>query len=112
MPYLRDLFQKQSVELFVFWRSRLVCYVLQAFVEKFSKDLACEYGKCGIVIQCIMPGYVATNMSKIRRTTWMAPAPHVFVRSALSTIGIQQNTTGYYPHSLMVRLAARLFKQS
>lgn len=74
----------------------------KAFIEKFSKDLACEYGKCGIVIQCILPGYVATKMSKIRRSTWMAPAPDVFVESAIHKIGIQQHTTGYFPHSLMV----------
>lgn len=74
----------------------------KAFVEKFSKDLACEYGKCGIVIQCILPGYVATKMSKIRRSTWMAPAPDVFVKCAVRTIGIQQCTTGYFPHNLMV----------
>jgi Dehydrogenases with different specificities (related to short-chain alcohol dehydrogenases) len=85
---------------------------LQAFIDKFSKDLACEYGKCGIVIQCILPGYVATKMSKIRRSTWMAPAPDVFVECAVRKIGIQQHTTGYFPHSLMVRHAVKMLKQS
>lgn len=72
------------------------------FIEKFSKDLACEYSKHGIVIQCVVPGYIATKMSKIKRSTWMAPSPDVFVKSALRTIGVQQCTTGYFPHTLMV----------
>lgn len=72
------------------------------FIEKFSKDLACEYSKLGIVIQCIVPGYIATKMSKIKRSTWMAPSPDVYVKSALRTIGVQQCTTGYFPHTLMV----------
>lgn len=84
-----------------------LCYILQAFIEKFSKDLACEYGKRGIVIQCILPGYVATKMSKIKRSTWMAPTPDVFVEHALRSTGIQQQTTGYFPHTLMVKSAVK-----
>jgi 17beta-estradiol 17-dehydrogenase / very-long-chain 3-oxoacyl-CoA reductase len=76
-------------------------------MEKFSKDLACEYGKHGIVIQCILPGYIATKLSKIKRSTWMAPTPDVFVQHALRTIGIQQQTTGYLPHTLMVKNIAK-----
>jgi 17beta-estradiol 17-dehydrogenase / very-long-chain 3-oxoacyl-CoA reductase len=79
-------------------------------MEKFSRDLACEYSKHGLVIQCILPGYIATKMSKIKRPTWMAPSPDIFVKSALRTIGIQQCTTGYFPHSLMVRHVAPIAK--
>ncbi|XP_069692878.1 very-long-chain 3-oxoacyl-CoA reductase [Periplaneta americana] len=74
----------------------------KAYIQKFSKDLACEYGKRGIVIQCILPGYIATKMSKIKKSTWMAPAPEVFVRKALRTVGVQEATTGYFPHTMMV----------
>lgn len=48
-----------------------------------------------------MPGFVATNMSKIRKSTWMAPSPDRYVASALKTIGISRHTTGYYPHAIM-----------
>lgn len=74
----------------------------KAFVEKFSEDLASEYAQYGITVQCIMPGYVATNMSKIKSSTWMAPSPLTYVSEALKTIGVQQKTTGYFPHSLLV----------
>lgn len=83
------------------------CFLVQKFVEKFSRELNMEYGGKGkngsnIVVQCIMPGYVATNMSKITKTSWMVPSPDKFVRSALQTTGIEPVTTGYLPHTLMV----------
>ncbi|CAG2053203.1 unnamed protein product, partial [Timema podura] len=78
------------------------CLVILAYIEKFSTDLQIEYEKFGIVIQCVMPGYVATKMSKIKRSTWMAPSPDRFVKKALLTTGIQKVTTGYFPHSLLV----------
>lgn len=40
-------------------------------------------------------------MSKIKKSTWMAPTPEVYVSSAIKTIGISRHTTGYYPHALM-----------
>lgn len=73
----------------------------KAYVQKFSADLATEYAKSGITVQCILPGYVATNMSKIRSSTWMAPSPKIYVKSALSTVGIVESTTGYFPHTLL-----------
>lgn len=72
------------------------------FVSKFSTDLQSEYKKFGIIVQCVMPGYVATNMSKIKKSSWMVPSPATFVESALKTVGIQTQTTGYYPHCFLV----------
>ncbi|CAH1153403.1 unnamed protein product [Phaedon cochleariae] len=74
----------------------------KAYVVKFSDDLAAEYTKYGITVQCLLPGYVATNMSKIRSSTWMAPSPLVYVREAMKTIGVKDSTTGYFPHTLLV----------
>jgi hypothetical protein len=39
----------------------------------------------------------------------MAPSPDVYVKSALHTIGVQQCTTGYFPHTLMVRHIVKNF---
>ncbi|XP_060860334.1 very-long-chain 3-oxoacyl-CoA reductase-like [Metopolophium dirhodum] len=94
--------------------SRIPCPLLtmygatKKFVEKFSRELNTEYsgrGKHGtnITVQCVMPGYVATKMSKIARTSWLVPSPDTFVRSALQTTGLEPVTTGYLPHSLMVK---------
>ena len=32
----------------------------------------------------------------------MAPTPETFVKDAIRSIGVQQQTTGYFPHALMV----------
>lgn len=74
----------------------------KSYVEKFSEDLATEYERHGITVQCLLPGYVATNMSKIKSSTWMAPSPSKYVKEAMATIGIREKTTGYFPHTLLV----------
>ncbi|KAK9496504.1 hypothetical protein O3M35_013201 [Rhynocoris fuscipes] len=72
------------------------------FVSKFTRDLGSEYKKKGVIVQCLIPGYVATKMSKIKRPTWMTPSPSKYVSSAIKTIGIESHTTGYLPHTLHV----------
>lgn len=67
-----------------------------------------EYESKGIVVQTVLPGYVATKMSKIRKSTWMAPTPDKFVASALSKVGVRNHTTGYLPHTLLV--SSKTFK--
>lgn len=73
----------------------------KAFVDKFSDDLQIEYQRNNIIIQSVMPGFVATAMSKIRKPTWMSPSPEKYVRSTMRTLGITGHTTGYYPHAIM-----------
>lgn len=74
----------------------------KAFVVKFSADLAAEVAKSGVTVQCLIPGLVATKMSKIKKPTWMAPTPSTYVASALTTLGLEHLTTGYPPHILML----------
>lgn len=74
----------------------------KAFIDKLSADLAAEAAPRGVTIQCVLPGPVATKMSKIKKPTWMAPSPDKFVQSALKTIGIENRTTGYPPHCLII----------
>lgn len=77
-------------------------YVLQAFVNKFSADLQTEYRAQGITVQSIQPGFVATNMTKIRKAHTFAPSADTYVESALKTLGIAERTPGYLPHTLVV----------
>nr|CAH7752437.1 unnamed protein product [Callosobruchus chinensis] len=74
----------------------------KSYVVKFSEDLATEYARYGITVQCLLPGYVVTNMSRIRSSTWMAPTPLKFVAEAMKTIGVRERTTGYFPHTLLL----------
>ncbi|XP_064556176.1 very-long-chain 3-oxoacyl-CoA reductase isoform X1 [Drosophila montana] len=73
----------------------------KAFVNKFSDDLQTEYKTHGIIIQSVQPGFVATNMSKIRKPSVFAPSPETYVKSALATLGIATQTAGYLPHALL-----------
>ncbi|XP_052751925.1 very-long-chain 3-oxoacyl-CoA reductase-A [Galleria mellonella] len=73
----------------------------KAFVAKFSEGLSAEYSNKGIIVQCVNPGFVATNMSKIRRTSFFAPNAKNYVKSALSLVGTTKMTNGYFSHSLL-----------
>uniref|UniRef100_A0A1L8DYZ8 Putative 17 beta-hydroxysteroid dehydrogenase type 3 n=1 Tax=Nyssomyia neivai TaxID=330878 RepID=A0A1L8DYZ8_9DIPT len=81
----------------------------KAFVDKMSEDLQTEYRKDGIVVQSVLPGFVATNMSKIKKPTWLAPSAQQYVAAALRRLGIAEHTTGYYPHALMKLILDTLY---
>ncbi|KAG7272377.1 hypothetical protein CRUP_000368 [Coryphaenoides rupestris] len=85
----------------------------QAFVDFFSQGLQAEYQSQGIIVQSVMPYFVATKLSKIRRATLDKPTPYRYVTAALSTVGLQSRTNGYLPHAIlgwlnMVVLPAKL----
>lgn len=74
--------------------------IFQAYVEKLSENLDMEYSKKGIIVQCVLPGFVCSNMSGIRRSTLLAPTAETFVKSAISLVGSTSKTPGYFPHSV------------
>ncbi|NXU51894.1 DHB12 reductase, partial [Turnix velox] len=73
----------------------------KAFVDYFSRGLHAEYKSKGIIIQSVLPYYVVTKMSKIRKPTFDKPSPETYVRAALGTVGLQSQTNGCLPHALM-----------
>ncbi|NXY06000.1 DHB12 reductase, partial [Pteruthius melanotis] len=73
----------------------------KAFVDYFSRGLHAEYKSKGIIVQSVLPYYVATKMSRIRKPTLDKPSPERYVRAALGTVGVQSRTNGYLPHALM-----------
>ncbi|KAJ6224534.1 hypothetical protein RDWZM_003079 [Blomia tropicalis] len=70
------------------------------FVDYLSRALQFEYAQKGIIIQSVLPAYVTTKMSKIRRASLMVPSPATYVRHALKTVGIESRTYGYWAHKL------------
>ncbi|KAK6472755.1 very-long-chain 3-oxoacyl-CoA reductase-B-like [Huso huso] len=73
----------------------------KAFVDFFSRAMHAEYKSRGIIVQSVLPFFVATKLSKIRRPTLDKPSPEAYVKAALSTVGLQVQTNGYLPHALM-----------
>lgn len=72
----------------------------KAYVDYFSRCLQAEYKNSGVIIQSILPAFVTTKMSKMRRATWMIPNPETYVHSALATLGVAARTPGYLAHGL------------
>ncbi|XP_048462846.1 very-long-chain 3-oxoacyl-CoA reductase-A-like [Rhincodon typus] len=73
----------------------------KSFVDFFSQALHIEYKNKGIIVQSVLPFYVATKLSKIRRPTLSKPSPETYVKAALKTVGLQMQTNGYLPHAIM-----------
>lgn len=73
----------------------------KAYVDYFSVCMQKEYESKGIIVQSVMPNFVTTKMSKIRKASVMVPNPDTFVRSALSLIGVSNRTNGFWSHNLL-----------
>ncbi|XP_071497171.1 very-long-chain 3-oxoacyl-CoA reductase-B-like [Diadema antillarum] len=72
----------------------------KAFVDFFSRGLNTEYASKGIIVQSVLPFYVTTKLSKLRRETITIPSPKTYVKSALLTVGLQDRTNGCLMHNL------------
>lgn len=75
----------------------------KAYVDRFSTSLRQEYSCMGIEVQTVLPGYVVSNMSRVPESLF-APSADNFVKSALSHLGVNSRTTGYWGHYFMMWL--------
>ncbi|XP_003412317.1 very-long-chain 3-oxoacyl-CoA reductase [Loxodonta africana] len=80
----------------------------KAFVDFLSQCLHEEYKSKGIFVQSVVPHFVATKLSKIRRATLDKPSSETYVKSAMKTIGLQSRTSGYLIHSVMLSIILSL----
>lgn len=88
------------------------------FIDYFTDALRTEYKNSNITIQSLCPYYVRTKINHFSSTLMKAnifvPTPERYAKSALGTLGIIDNTTGYWPHRfqfLIVSLAPRWFRK-
>lgn len=81
----------------------------KAFVDIFTRSISYEYAKKGIIIQSVLPGYVVTGMSRIRKAYWLAPNPENYVKSQLRTVGLDDQTTGFWSHELQYYFTQHVF---
>jgi len=75
----------------------------KAFVEKFSRDLSLECAHLGVTVQCVLPGFVATNMSRFK-SSLTVPSPTQFVRGHMNTLGLECSSPGYWVHKIQIGL--------
>ncbi|XP_077600304.1 inactive hydroxysteroid dehydrogenase-like protein 1 isoform X1 [Stigmatopora nigra] len=76
------------------------------YLDHFSRALHLEYGAKGVFVQSLIPFQIAPSDHRPASSTegWMAPTPQVYARHAVSTLGVSNRTTGYWPHTLQYGL--------
>ncbi|KAK6184100.1 hypothetical protein SNE40_006632 [Patella caerulea] len=80
----------------------------KVYMDYFSQTLQQEVSNKGITVQVVLPGFVATKLSKIKKTSFMIPSPTTYVRSALATVGIENRTFGFWSHAVQGFLMASI----
>jgi len=71
----------------------------KVYVNFLTRAIDDEYKGKGIIIQSVMPGFVSTNMSKMR-PSFTTCTPDAFVKWALRSVGVEKQTYGYPVHKL------------
>ncbi|XP_051265739.1 inactive hydroxysteroid dehydrogenase-like protein 1 [Dicentrarchus labrax] len=76
------------------------------YLDHFSRALHLEYSGKGIFVQSLIPFQIASSGRQpfSSRPSWFAPKPEVYARHAISTLGVSNRTTGYWPHTLQYGL--------
>lgn len=81
-------------------------------MDKFSCDLAAECRKDGVIVQSIVPGYVATKLPGLSgQVSLDVPTAKVYVESAVQTIGVETRTAAYWAHKIVVSILSSALKR-
>lgn len=82
-------------------------YLFQSFLDYFARALDFEYRSKGIIVQSLMPFYVATKMTRFSHTLsnpgLLIPSAERYAESAVATLGYTSRTSGYWPHTVQVQ---------
>jgi len=80
----------------------------KAFINNFSVALHYEYKSQGVHIQCQLPAFVTTKLSKLRSTSFFIVTPLCYAKAFVSKIGYEPIITSYWSHELQIGLATWL----
>uniref|UniRef100_UPI00398E766F very-long-chain 3-oxoacyl-CoA reductase-like n=1 Tax=Pristiophorus japonicus TaxID=55135 RepID=UPI00398E766F len=83
----------------------------KVFVDFFSRALNAEYKPRGIIVQCVMPLLVSTNLTSNMETNMFVKQADDYAREALNTVGIRERTNGCLSHALQHFFFERLFPE-
>lgn len=85
----------------------IVWSLFQSFLDYFARALDFEYRSKGIIVQSLMPFYVATKMTRFSHTLsnpgLLIPSAERYAESAVATLGYTSRTSGYWPHTIQVQ---------
>lgn len=75
------------------------------YLDYFTEGLRQEYKDSGIIFQILCPSYINTKMNaywdSLCRTDIFIPDPETYAYHAVNSLGVIDNTTGYWPHRLI-----------
>jgi len=74
----------------------------KSYIQKFSEALDAEYTAKGISVQCQVPHFVTSKLSKIRRSSLFVPTPKVFAVSSVKAIGYESVIVPHWSHRVIV----------
>jgi 17beta-estradiol 17-dehydrogenase / very-long-chain 3-oxoacyl-CoA reductase len=74
----------------------------KAFVNAFSQALHYEYKSQGVHVQCQVPAFVTTKLSKLRSTSFFICSPKAYAKSLIAKIGYEPIIFSYWTHSLQI----------
>ncbi|XP_078334832.1 uncharacterized protein LOC111105370 [Crassostrea virginica] len=81
----------------------------KSFLDYFARALDFEYRSKGIIVQSLMPFYVATKMTRFSHTlskpSLLIPSAEKYAASAVATLGYTSRTSGYWPHTVQAWFA-------
>uniref|UniRef100_A0A3B4AW62 Inactive hydroxysteroid dehydrogenase-like protein 1 n=1 Tax=Periophthalmus magnuspinnatus TaxID=409849 RepID=A0A3B4AW62_9GOBI len=82
---------------------RVMLTASMGYLDHFSRALYLEYSSKGIFIQSLTPFQIASTRRNLKEGLFV-PKPQVYAQHAISTLGVSNRTTGYWPHTLQYGL--------
>lgn len=78
----------------------LVYGATKHFNDYFSRGLALELKNTGIEVQTVLPNWIGTELG-VLKASLAIPTPERYVRHAISSIGYESYTSGFYFHTFL-----------
>jgi len=72
----------------------------KAYVDFFSRSLHFELKSKGIHVQCQVPYFVVSKLSKLRSPSLFTPTPAGYARAGVRAIGYEPTVVPYWSHAL------------
>jgi len=72
----------------------------KSFINLWSQGLSIELRQHGIYVECQTPHYVATKLSKIRKSSLSVPSAAAFVKQSLSKLGWRTFSSPWVMHQI------------
>ncbi|KAL6193210.1 hypothetical protein ACLB2K_034294 [Fragaria x ananassa] len=80
----------------------------KAYLAVFTRCTSLEYKQQGIDVQCQIPIFVATKMTKLKASSFLIASPEMYSKASIRCIGYEHLCTPYWGHSVQWFIARAL----